>query len=97
MNRKEGHILIQHVDRKAASGTEYDNYFYSFRIFTNIIDNLADTTSTGLSATFVRYADNSTNITVSTGLCINQSVQHTISFNIKTEGHVYDVEDTELI
>lgn len=97
INRKEGHILIQHVDRKAASGTEFDNYFYSFRIFTNIVDDLTNTTSGGLSASFIEYASTSSDITVSSGIASNQNMQHTISFNIKTEEYVYNTEDTELI
>lgn len=97
INQKEGHVLIQHIDRKAASSTEFDNYFYSFRIFTNIVDNLTDTTSGGLSASFIEYATSSSDINVSSGFVFNQSMQHTISFNIKTEEYVYHTEDTELI
>ena len=97
INRKEGHVLIQHIDRKAASATEFDNYFYSFRIFTNIVDDLTDKSSGGLSASFIEYASNTSDITVQSGFAINQSMQHTISFNIKTEEYVYNTEDTELI
>lgn len=36
-------------------------------------------------------------INITDGFAINQSMQHTISFNIKTEEYVYNTEDTELI
>lgn len=108
INRKKGHILIKHqtTSRYKASGGEYDNYFNKFLIFTkvkpeltiNYIDAAKMVTPTGLGSNYIIYSYGADPfLDVSSGICINQSIQHTISFNIKTEEHVYDTEDTELI
>lgn len=109
LNRKEGHILLQHQISsryKASPGTEFDNYFNEFLIFTNVKPELTATYSDAaelvlnseLGSKYEIYAfPGASEAEVSSGICINQSLQHTISFNIKTEEHVYDTQDTELI
>jgi hypothetical protein len=109
LNRKEGHILIQHQHKsryKASPGTLFDNYFNKFYIFTQVIPALSATysdaaemaLSTELGSKYIIHNNYSGGyLNISSGICINQSMQHTISFNIKTEEHVYDTEDTELI
>ena len=108
LNRKEGHILIQHQNDsryKASAGTLFDNYFNKFFIFTQVKPELTTlytdaaefVISTELGSKYTTYSYTGTHLEISSGICINQSMQHTISFNIKTEEHVYDTEDTELV
>jgi hypothetical protein len=113
LNRIEGHTILELPNgfrRSSASGT-YENYFKGFVIGLPINIDLTNYFSGGLqagvdsafklivpAAEFGPDADDTDFAAVfSSGTCINQSMQHTISFNIQTEEYTYDSENTELI
>lgn len=109
LNRKEGHILLQHkiASRIKAGANSFENYFNKFYIFSQVkpeltipyVDGSLAPLSDGLGSqiTSFSYTSPEPHLEFASGICINQSLQHTISFNIKTEEHAYDTQDTELI
>ena len=113
LNRKEGHTILElpNEQRRSSTSGTYENYFKGFVIGLPVTVDLTNYFSAGNQAggdsvftlivpgtlEYDADADGIPETFFSSGTCINQSMQHTISFNIQTEEYTYDSENTELI